>query len=191
MGFLTRIVISLIFLLFVGCVYAHQTAKEEIVFIREYREYGWKEYGADAVKLPRPIQTLVDFYLVEYRLDANHLTIAKLSASHPPVRTALFTALLSRAQRRATQKMLRTADLETIQQQCNANTITVDDGFHLDIMLTKPSDSKSFRWDGNYVSELVAFVDMVNNVSPRKYKFYESGKQEAFKQSLLHRADAP
>ena len=181
----------LIFLLDAGVLYAQPDDGEEVVFIREYREYGWKEYGTDAVKLPRPIQTVVDFYLVEYRLNANKLTINKLTASRSPTRTALFNAALSRAQRHATQKILSTANPDIIQQLCNGNTVVVDDGFHLNVTLNKPNVSKSFRWNGNYVNELAALLDVVNKASPEKYKFYESSQQEAFKQSLLRITGTP
>lgn len=191
MRFLTTVAGLLIFLFVVDCVHANQGSKEEIVFIRKYREYGWKEYGADGVRFPHPIQTLVDFYLVEYRLDATHLTLTKMSASRPPVRTVLLTVSLNRVQRRAAQKGLRTANPSLIQQQCNSNTVIIDDGFHLNVTLTKSDTSQSFSWDGNYVRELVEFLDVINEVSPEKYRFYKSGQQEAFKQSLLHATENP
>jgi hypothetical protein len=187
---LAKAAILLNLLLATICVYSYQTGKDEVIFVREYREYGWKEYDANAVKLSRPIQTLADFYLVEYRLDASHLTISKLSATNPPKRTMLFSSTLNRAQRQATQQALRTAVPALIQQQCNTSSI-VDDGFHLDVTLTKLGMRKSFRWNGNYVQELLAFVDVITEVSPKKYRFYEPNQKEAFKESLLHANDTP
>lgn len=105
----------LIFLLNTGNAYVQQADKEEVIFIREYREYGWKEYDADGAKLLRPIQNLVGFYLVEYRLDTTRLTITQLSASRPPVRTELSNVLPSKAQRRAAQKVLSNANPDIIQ----------------------------------------------------------------------------
>ncbi|GAB2859748.1 hypothetical protein GCM10027044_20020 [Hymenobacter ruber] len=107
------------------------------------------------------------------------------------MRTELFNTSLSRTQRQTKERILSTANPNVIQQQCSSNTATVDDGFHLDVTITKPNISKSFRWNGNYVNELAALLDVINEVSPEKYKFYESSQKEAFKQSLLRNTDTP
>lgn len=186
-----KLLVLLTFLLVAGHTYAYQTRKEAVVFVREYREYGWKEYGSDSVKLAHPVQTLVDFYLVEYRLTSTHLTISKVSASHPAIHSVLVTAALNQAQRQAMQQVLRTTDPILIQQRCSGSPLVVDDGFRLDVTLTKLNTSKTFSWSGNYVRELVEFLNVVNELSPKKYRFYEPGQQEAFKQSLLRASDAP
>jgi hypothetical protein len=184
MRFLNKVVALLVFLFAVGYADASNLKKEEVIFIREYREYGWKEYDANAVRLPRPIQTLIDFYLVEYRLNATHLTITKISKSQPSIRTLIFTTSLSRTQQRAMQKIFSNINPNLIQHKCNSNTTIVDDGFHLDVTLTKSNETKSFIWNGNYVDELILFVDVINRISPEKYRFYELDKQDIFKQSL-------
>ena len=184
-------ILSLLSFFLVKSAYAYQVSQGDVVFIREYREYGWKKYGADGVKLLHPIQLLVDFYLVEYRLDATHLTITKMSAAHPSARTILATTSLSQTQRQAMQQGLRKANPSLIEQQCNSNPVIVDDGFHLAVTLTKSTASRTFNWNGNYVPELMAFLEVVNEASPKKYRFYELGQQEAFKQSLLHVTNAP
>lgn len=181
MNFL-RAIFILSFLFAVECSHAYNPSKEEVIFIREYRDYGWKEYGADSVKLPRPIQTLLGFYLVEYRLNATRLTISKLPTTPTVVPSILFTITLNRAQQQAMQQAMHTTVPALIQQQCNA--AMVDDGFHLDVTLIKAGANKSFRWNGNYVRELFEFLDIINEVSSEKYKFYQAKDKKVFRQHL-------
>ncbi|GAB3636465.1 hypothetical protein GCM10027422_20550 [Hymenobacter arcticus] len=166
----------------VECSHAYNLGKEEIIFIREYREYGWKEYGADSIKFPHPIQTLIGFYLVEYRLDATRLTITKMPTTPAVVPSILFTTILNRAQQQAMQQAMHTTIPDLIQQQCDA--VMVDDGFHLNVTLTKAGANRSFLWNVNYVYELLEFLDIINKISPEKYKFYRAQDKKIFRQRL-------
>jgi len=181
---LIKITVALSFSLMLRPVSAYQKSPAEVLFTREYREYGMKEYGADGTRLARPLQVLTDFYLVEYRLTATHLTISKVSAAHPPTYTVLTTASLSRMQQQTVRQQLRDANPTLLQQQCR--TSLTDDGFYLDVTLSKQAASSRFGWHGNYIPQLVALLKVVNDASPEKYRFYKPNQQEAFINSLPH-----
>lgn len=182
MRFLIKATGLLIFLFTIGYAYAYRISGEEILFTREYREYGWKDHDANGRKFPHPIQTLVDFYSVEYRLNDTRLVIEKVMTGRKLVNTVLSVVQLSRVQRQTTKRLLHTTNFARVQEQCSH--IITDDGFHLDVTSVEHGVNKSFRWNGNNVPELMEFLDVINQASPEKYKFYKESDKNKFKVSL-------
>ena len=184
--------LSCIILVFTACsarAFLTGKAKDEVIFVREYRDYGWRYYGSDSVKLAKPLQILLGVYLVEYKLNASSLLIRKRTHGSSGAQAVLFTQVLGKVDSRLASQRLAATQPAQLVQRCQAHP--QDDGFHLNVTLTKGGSSTSFRWNGSYEADLVDLLALVNKLAPEKYKFYKPGQQEAFNQSLLHAADAP
>ena len=159
--------------------------KDEVSFVREYREYGWRYLDADSTKR---LQIILDTYLVEYKINQSKIFIRKRNYGHDKTQQVLFAQTLSKADGRSIARYLSTIQPAQIAQRCKK--FPRDDGFHLYITFTKGNNT-SFNWNGSYEPKLLGMLDIVNKIAPQKYKFYELGQQEKFKKSLLNVNEIP
>ncbi len=162
-------------------------SRDKVVFVREYREYGWRYYGADSVKLSKPLHILLGNYLVDYELDASKIVIHKRVYGRNEVQKVIFTQALSKADGLLVTHYLSASQPAQIAQRCEEHPR--DDGFHLAVTLVKAGRSTKFDWSGSHEPNLLDLLSVVNKLAPQKYIFYEPGQQESFKRSLQYSND--
>jgi hypothetical protein len=186
---LHNVLICAALLLIAWSTQAFMPSRDKVVFVREYREYGWRYYGADSVKLVRPLQVLTGLYKIYYEIDASKIIIRKRAYGRNEVQKILVNQVFSKADSRLVTQYLSASQPAQIAQRCEEHPR--DDGFHLDVTLVKAGKSTKFDWSGSHEPILLDLLTIVNKLAPQKYKFYELGQQERFKKSLLFISDNP
>lgn len=141
--------------------------KNEVVFARYFREYGWRFYGSDGKKLDRPMQSILDVYGVDYRLTPDSLLVGKRPYLSKERQTLLYSQALSKADSQLVAQMLAATALETL-----GNT-TIEDG--LVATVTLGGHSTSFAVGGE--PTIMSLLYMIDRLAPLKYKLYEPGER--------------
>lgn len=142
--------------------------KDKVLFARVYRDYSLTSYGADSVKLAKPLQILLGVYFIEYELSSSHLIIRKRDLGDTVAKTVLLTQTLSKADSRLVSHRL--ANIHPAELARRAQDNQHDDGLQLNITLTKADSITTFNWDGRNESDLTELLNIVNNLSTEKYK---------------------
>lgn len=152
---------------------------DEVIFsIKGYREYGWTEYGSDSIKLKNPVPTVVAIYWLEYKLNANELIAYKLTGKSYSVKEILYQKPLTKQQSKLYKQVMAKADMDYLAEY--SSTYGIDDGFYINVIMTKGTKSRKIFWSNKYVPELVKLLSIVNDIAPEKYKFYQDDKKDQF-----------
>ncbi|WP_277225255.1 hypothetical protein [Hymenobacter sp. YC55] len=165
----------------------HHKQRLEVKFILSHREYGWREYGSDSVKLSRPMQYLIDVYRATYVLNGHELVLYKTAYKSGATPIRISSNPISPQQARVFRQVLRRSNLDSL--VLRSNNVAADDGFQVEVALAKDGKTTELFWNNNYVPELVALLSIVNTVSPESLKIYPVAKEADFIQSLKATSD--
>ncbi len=163
----------------VSCINFKENKQEhnKVVFVNEgYREYGWKEYDKDSIQFRKPMRVILDLYTVEYHLNNRGLIIYKVKKNKNYVtRKVMYKQTLNREQMREFKKLFTEIKLDSISHV--SSSLGVDDGFGVNVIISKNKQKKEIYWSNMYVPDLVKLLSIVNRLSPKKYKFYVNEEQ--------------
>ncbi|GAB3835221.1 hypothetical protein GCM10028821_31270 [Hymenobacter jeollabukensis] len=152
---------------------------EEIRFALYHREYGDRVLNQGPGKPPRIIPYIKDGYPIVYVLSKIELSIYKIAEKQKYI---IYTKKLNEKQAKEFKEYFAKTDVTSLAGSSIA--ASVDDGFQVDVTVSKANNITTFRWSNVYIKPLVELLDIANVLSPNEFRFYKPSDKSLFVEQL-------